>query len=454
MCLSSRLSSLAVLIAAAVCFPFVLTITLALSLFYRLTSTKSPPPASIGKTCIVTGGKMTKALHTARMLKRAGCRVVMVETHKYYMVASRFSAAVDRFVTVPVPEQAPEEYLKAIKVLAYEEDADVFVPVCSPVASVYEAQVARVLPPHCISLSLPEAMTAALDDKVVFAEMARVAGVSAPDTQRMCSKEAVHAFNNELRAKGPAARTYILKNLSYDSMRRLDLFTLPCEPTKLAAYMADLTITADLPWGVQEFITGVEYSTCAVVHEGALTLYTDNVASISCFNYQYKGDARLRAWVADFCKYHRISGIVCIDFIIDESNQVPYAIECNPRMSSNITNFHDSPTAARAFLEAPALAAKGHVETPQPSAGETCWMAVEMYYALTKPGYTLAQRAAKIIDTLFYKKDAYFTPGDVLPFLALHFVHIPTLLARNIRRGNRWAKIDMCIGKLTEEDGD
>ena len=60
---------------------------------------------------IITGGKMTKALHVARILKRAGCRVVMLETHKYWMVASRVASCVDRFVTVPVPEKNPSEIL-------------------------------------------------------------------------------------------------------------------------------------------------------------------------------------------------------------------------------------------------------------------------------------------------------------------------------------------------------
>ena len=44
--------------------------------------------------------------------------------------------------------------------------------------------------------------------------------------------------------------------------------------------------------------------------------------------------------------------------------------------------------------------------------------------------------------------------ADVLPLLALYYIHIPTLLVRNIRRGNKWAKIDLCIGKLTEVNGD
>ena len=41
-----------------------------------------------------------------------------------------------------------------------------------------------------------------------------------------------------------------------------------------------------------------------------------------------------------------------------------------------------------------------------------------------------------------------------LPFLALHYLHVPTLLMRNLIRGNKWAKIDLCIGKMTEENGD
>eukprot|EP00966_Prymnesium_polylepis_P058015 1343722-Prymnesium_polylepis.1 len=51
------------------------------------------------------------------------------------MVASRFSRFVDRFVTVPVPEKDPDAYLEAMRKIAAEEKADIFVPVTSPVAS-------------------------------------------------------------------------------------------------------------------------------------------------------------------------------------------------------------------------------------------------------------------------------------------------------------------------------
>ena len=399
---------------------------------------------------------MTKALCVARHLKAAGCRVVLVETHKYYMVASRFASCVDRFVTVPVPELEPKAFLSALKQLAYEEDADLFVPVSSPASSVYDARVASVLPSGCRSLSPGETWTAALDDKVTFNEMAKMAGLAAPDTRRLTSKGAALAFNAELLAQGEAATKYIFKNLQYDSMRRLDLFTLPCEPAKLEAYMSDIDeISPNAPWAAQAFVTGQEYSTCAIAHEGTLTLYTANAASISCFNYLHDDNPRMRAWVEKFCAHHKINGVVCIDFFIDPADGEPRAIECNPRFSSNIANFYDSPTVARALLEPETCVKQGIVETPLPTARETCWIGFELYAALlVGKGLSLRQRLGLALESLFVKKDAYFEPSDVLPFLALYYIHIPTLLVRNIRRGNTWAKIDLCIGKLTEVNGD
>ena len=126
-----RLWSSWVLLCAVLSFPIVLLVALVLYVFNlgrRAIETASgaedvPKPRGDEKTAIVSGGKMTKALVVARHLKAQGWRVVMLETHKYWMVASRFSKSVDRFVTVPVPEQQPEAYYEALMQLAIDEDA-------------------------------------------------------------------------------------------------------------------------------------------------------------------------------------------------------------------------------------------------------------------------------------------------------------------------------------------
>merc|ERR1719331_2198476 len=132
--------------------------------------------------------------------------------------------------------------------LAQEEKADLFVPVTSPVASQYEARVASVLPEGCHSWALSPSDTDDLDDKVNFCQSAAHIGLTVPHALRMCSPEQVRAFNKRLRAlEGPepigapaggGRERYILKSLNYDSMHRLDLFTLPVAPAALDAYLA------------------------------------------------------------------------------------------------------------------------------------------------------------------------------------------------------------------------
>merc|ERR1711920_271631 len=163
---------------------------------------RDPPVPFNGKVAIVTGGKMTKAFVICRQLKQQGCRVVLVETSKYWMVASRFSKSVDRFVTVPVPEREPRAYYKAIRTLALEEKATLFVPVCSPVASHYDSRVADVLPHSCFSWACSPQITDELDDKVAFCRSAAEMGLSSPITQYMTSKQQVVRFNEAIRASG------------------------------------------------------------------------------------------------------------------------------------------------------------------------------------------------------------------------------------------------------------
>jgi hypothetical protein len=144
----SQLRSIFVILILFVSFPTALFFAIISILWHYLfnfdfTITNQKIPNNPAKTVIITGGKATKAYVVARHLKQQNCRVIMVETHKYWMVASRFSKHVDRFATVPIPEQDALGYYTAIKLLAEEEKADLFIPVSSPVASVYDSEVEK-----------------------------------------------------------------------------------------------------------------------------------------------------------------------------------------------------------------------------------------------------------------------------------------------------------------------
>merc|ERR1740124_882270 len=191
----------------------------------------------------------------------------------------------------------------------------------SPVASAYEARLNAALPSHCFSWSLPPEEVEALDDEVVFCRSAEALGLPVPVAHRVSSHAEVIAWNERLAAlvaAEPDAKhpRYIFKNLQYDSMHRLDLFTLPCAADKLTAYLAVIPpIDAANPWTVQTFIVG------------------------------------------------------------------------------------------------------GY------------WLFSEVWAALAQPGL---RTAANLLDALLHKKDAYYDAHDPLPSLALLYVHLPTLLARNI----------------------
>src|SRR5579875_2052395 len=104
-------------------------------------------PAAEPRTIMVSGGKMTKALQLARSFHAAGHRVILIESAKYRFTGHRFSRAVDRFCTVPRP-QSPD-YATALLAIVRAENVDVYVPVCSPVSSYYDALAKPVLAPYC-----------------------------------------------------------------------------------------------------------------------------------------------------------------------------------------------------------------------------------------------------------------------------------------------------------------
>ena len=88
-------------------------------------------------TILISGGKMTKAMQLARYFSRSGHRVVLCEMEKYWHTGHRFSNCVDQFYTVPKPDDV--DYADALLNIVRREKVDIYVPVCSPLASLYDS---------------------------------------------------------------------------------------------------------------------------------------------------------------------------------------------------------------------------------------------------------------------------------------------------------------------------
>ena len=428
------MKSAAMLLLLLVTLPFNLALT-ALALLSSLVVRPRREAAAEPRTILVSGGKMTKALQLARSFHRAGHRVILVESHKYRLTGHRFSRAVDRFYTVPKPDA--EDYADALLQVVLREGVDVYVPVCSPAASRYDARAKRVLEGHCEVLHVDPDTVEMLDDKHAFSVMAASLGLGVPPCHRITRPEQVTEFDF-----GGQERPYILKSIPYDPVRRLDLTPLPRPtPAETEAFARALPISEDTPWIMQAFVEGQEYCTHSTVRDGAVQLHCCCASSAFQINYEMVDKPAIEAWVKTFVGALGLTGQVSFDFIEAEDGRL-YAIECNPRTHSAITMFHDHPGVARAYLEPGAPEIR-----PLPSSRPTHWLYHELWRLLRHPSLPRARAIAR-------GKDAIFDWADPLPFLMVHHAQIPWLLLENLRQRKGWIRIDFNIGKLVEAAGD
>lgn len=395
------------------------------------------------KTILVSGGKMTKALQLARSFDRAGHRVILIESHKYWLTGHRFSRAVDKFYTVPNPQE--KDYIDALLEIVQKEKVDVYVPVCSPVASYYDAKAKQALSPYCEVMHADPEMVQQLDDKYQFSAVAESLGLSVPESYCITAPSQVQDFD----FSGQESK-YILKSIPYDSVRRLDLTKLPCStPAETAAFVKDLPISDRNPWIMQAFIPGQEYCTHSTVRDGELRLHCCCKSSAFQINYEMVDRPEIEAWVRRFAGALNLTGQVSFDFIQAHDDGRIYAIECNPRTHSAITMFYNHPDVAKAYLETEPLS---DVIQPLVSSRPTYWIYHEIWRLVTNllsPVETW--RRLQIIAS---GKDAIFDLSDPLPFLMVHHWQIPLLLLGNLRQFKGWIRIDFNIGKLVELAGD
>jgi predicted ATP-grasp superfamily ATP-dependent carboligase len=417
-----------------------LPLNLALTTVALVRSTVVTPPrrkAVTRRTILISGGKMTKALQLARSFHSAGHRVILVESHKYRWTGHRFSRAVDRFHSIPTP-QSPD-YQAALIAIVQTEGVDVYVPVCSPASSYYDALAKQALSAYCEVLHCDLDSLLTVDDKYEFASRAAELGLSVPDTHRITSPGQVDEFDF-----GEAEAEYILKSIAYDPVHRMDLTTLP-RPSRSEqkAFARSKPISSDNPWILQEMIRGQEYCTHSTVRDGRIQVYCCCESSAFQINYEMVDKPEILEWVRKFVEPLKITGQVSFDFIQAEDGHL-YAIECNPRTHSAITMFYDHPDLASAYLD------DDHpMITPLAGSRPTYWIYHELWRLVTQPGNVRARLAV-----IRRGRDAIFDWNDPLPFLMVHHVQIPWLLLGNLLKLKYWVRIDFNIGKLVEPAGD
>ena len=395
------------------------------------------------QTILVGGGKRTKALQLARSFHKAGHRVILFETHKYWLTGHQYSWAVDRFYTVPNPQA--EEYADALLKIVQQEKVNIYVPVFSPIACYYDAEVRKVLSPHCTVMQLDVETLERLDDKYELATAAEALGLRVPKSYRITNPQQVIDFDFS-----NAKRPYIIKSIPYDSIRRLDLTKLPCATeAETAAFVKSLPISESKPWIMQEYIPGQEFCTHSTIRDGHLQLHCCCKSSSFQLNYQHIDRPDIENWIRQFAKSLNQTGQVSFDFIEAADDGEIYAIECNPRTHSAITMFYNHPDVAKAYLEPDPLP---QIVQPLASSRPTYWIYHEIWRLVTH--LWSPKLVYERLQIIAQGKDAIFEWDDPLPFLMVHHWQIPLLLWGDLQKSNEWIRIDFNIGELVEIGGE
>jgi len=433
-----------------------------------LSRDKAPPRKNI--TIVITGAKMYKSAMFVKWMGKAGYDIILVETEKFWCSGSRFSKYVKKFVTVADALQNPDKYVEDMVSICLKNDAKIFIPVCAPATEKLDSEVGQRLKAYGIqSLHAPIDVFEQLNDKHQFCMLMSKFNLPVPESFLAQSNEDVFATNKELQQRMELCgddekykHKFILKNIEYDPVHRLDLFTLPAKEEDVREYLNKIekdgnAITNDKPWTIQRFIDGEMWSTCHVQINGEICFSTVSKSSASCFNWYMLQNEKIKNWMNIFAENLKINGIFTNDFIVDKNDGIPYAIECNPRLGSQVSLLHEIPNMADTII---GLNPQKQIE---PAYGTSTFTTLNELFVLLDPGNyadetfgqnkALVGRISNIIRTLTGEKDPMFDEEDMLPFFMINFFQMPLLLLDTAIANRPWKKLDFQIGKVVELGG-
>ena len=363
-------------------------------------------------TILITIGRLPKALDFARAFRAQGWKVIVAEPFRRHLTGASNTVAFSRMT--PAPSAGKAAYLEALLDIVDRDGVDLVLPLSEE--TMHVAHLRDRLPAGVTLFAPPVDDLLALHDKQRFAALADGLGLTVPRTAALGTTEA-----EALAMRGD----YVVKP------------ALSCSGRGLAFGLAGTSprpASSDARQIVQQRIEGGHFSTFSIAHAGRVAttvVYCGLVMSGTvAVAFERVEHPAITAWVEDFVSRTRHTGFISFDFIVDGEG-VPFAIECNPRVTSGVH-----------FIETADLAAATLDPTAPTPRFRTSTRLQQFYPTLTETqGSVFDQRRFRTnIATLLTARDVTWSLRDPWPFVTMPVTAFQ-IIARSLTTGRSFGEV-------------
>ncbi|KAL1595679.1 hypothetical protein SLS60_009368 [Paraconiothyrium brasiliense] len=433
-----------------------------------------PHDASERKTILVTGVSMTKGLTIARILaQHTPHRVIGADVSA--LSPGRFSSALAKFYVLSPPDGSDAEpYIDSLLHVIKSEKVDQWISCSSVVAAVEDGEVVRLAERErgkgFQAVQFRGDVIERLHEKDQFIDYIRSLELPVPESHRCTSSSEVINLTKESLGN----RKFILKPIGVDDRARANMMTLlPFEKREdTVSYVNSLQISNKNTFQVQQYISGAEYCTHALVIRGRVVAFTCCPSAELLMHYEaIPPSSRLFQQMLNFTQRvaedgdDSFSGHLSFDFLAEGEGRVSklYPIECNPRAHTAVVLFSNTPQMASAYLSAFSPSKSAHMEivTPRSPIPSYYWLGHDIVALLILPVLDFMWGIITLNEVLncmtdFWEhvaswRDGTFTVQDPAPFFVLYHVYWPMKFFTSLVRGKEWSRINVSTTKVFEQ---
>ncbi len=278
-------------------------------------------------------------MELARLFARQGHRIYLAESVRFPL--TRFSNSIFRYIHVPQARFRPHDYANALCDIIVREKIDICIPNLEEIF--YIAACLTRFPSSCVIWADTFEKLDLLHNKWTFIECIKNMGFEVPRTEHASSREELLSrwmtFPFPKAVVKPVYSRFASQTII---LNRGDRLPASVQPTK------------SQPWIVQEFISGRHLCTYSVTRKDkvlANSIYPSRqqlgIGSSTVFEHVDSPGAR--RWVERFVSKMQFTGQIGFDFI-ETNDGTLYPIECNPRATSGIHLFRNTPEFAQIFF--------------------------------------------------------------------------------------------------------